>query len=155
LTTETSSRAARLVEKLRGLFSPKFALWYLKDDVEAQERAGVILEEGKVYTFGRYQVRVDSRALQPNQKVHNHVSLRGKSLGVINKDGTASHGQHKIPNTVLKAMKAKGLLDEAVFEEAALSEAKIDLSIPADLIARLESLVAAASKAGLKGRPLE
>jgi hypothetical protein len=112
--------------------------YFRGDDAEAESIVTELLKEGRTYDLGQgWKVRADRSIANPTM-MHNHVKFKRRTVAVVNRDNTPSHGTdpNQIPNWVRKEMKRMGLTEEILTEslESELTKEMIELAIELDLI---------------------
>ncbi|MCB1784196.1 MAG: hypothetical protein KDI13_09385 [Alphaproteobacteria bacterium] len=96
-------------------------LIFKKTDERSKFFAEQILEEGRTYNLNKgYSIRFD-KAHVLGQQDHTHFMIKNNEIGVINRDGTPSHGSDvkKIPYGMIKAAKDRGYIGESLLQKSA------------------------------------
>jgi hypothetical protein len=106
---------------LKNLEQKPTILIFEKTDEASKFFAEQILEEGRTYDLNKgYSIRFDKAHVQ-GQQDHTHFMIKNNEIGVINRDGTPSHGSDigQIPTSMIKAAKSKGFINESLLQKEA------------------------------------
>ena len=118
---EYSDEENKKQEFLNSLEQRPIILIFERTDAHSRFFAEQILEEGKTYDLNKgYSIRFDKAHVQ-GQQDHTHFMIKNNEIGVINRDGTPSHGSDigRIPNNMINAAKDKGFIKESLLHKEA------------------------------------